>query len=402
MQPTDSVVITSYHFAAAHSGDIAAVPWDLVVIDEAHRLRNVYKSSAKIANAIRSAVRGRPLLLLTATPLQNDLLELYGLVSFIDEHVFGDVEAFRARYKQRSGNGEALKDLRERLRPICQRTLRRQVAEYVRFTNRIPITQDFTPTQAEQDLYERVSRYLQRDKLHALPAGQRKLMTLVLRKLLASSTHAIAATLQTLANRLRKGAAEAEGANEPASVAVEDSASQSASVHQHGGQLAAAIAGSARGLYDDYETVGELADEWEPDEEQDDISAPETDIGENGDVEAEIRELEGYSKLASSITENAKGRALLAALAQGFAKLQDLGAARKVVIFTESRRTQEYLYRLLQDDYAGRTMTINGSNTDERLRCHLSRLVAPPPGPGCRHRKQVRRSACRPGGTFSG
>src|SRR5262249_41979636 len=73
-----------------------------------------------------------------------------------------------------------------------------------------------------------------------------------------------------------------------------------------------------------------------------------------------------YSGLAASILDNAKGRALLAALKQGFDKLQELGARRKAVVFTESRRTQEYLYELLQDDYPGRVLTINGTNADER------------------------------------
>jgi adenine-specific DNA-methyltransferase len=131
---------------------------------------------------------------LTATPLQNSLLELYGLVSFLDEHMFGDVQVFRERYMRGTLAQRELSELRHRLKPICQRTLRRQVTEYVKFTNRIPITQDFTPSAEEQDLYEQVSLYLQRGKLHALPAGQRQLVTLILRKLLASSTFAIAGT----------------------------------------------------------------------------------------------------------------------------------------------------------------------------------------------------------------
>lgn len=77
--------------------DVTRVPWDLVVIDEAHRLRNVYKKSNKIANELRDALKGVDKLLLTATPLQNSLLELYGLVSFIDEYTFGGfLKSFRS------------------------------------------------------------------------------------------------------------------------------------------------------------------------------------------------------------------------------------------------------------------------------------------------------------------
>ena len=51
---------------------------DLVVIDEAHRLRNVYRSGDKIAKAIKEVLAERQKVLLPATPLQNSLMELYG------------------------------------------------------------------------------------------------------------------------------------------------------------------------------------------------------------------------------------------------------------------------------------------------------------------------------------
>ncbi|MFN3651644.1 MAG: SNF2-related protein [Armatimonadota bacterium] len=330
LEPADSVVICSYHFARSYSGEIGATPWDLVVIDEAHRLRNVYKPGNKIATAIKSAVGHRPLLLLTATPLQNSLLELYGLVSFLDEHLFGDIEAFRARYMRGTVEQRQLAELRQRLRPVCQRTLRRQVTEYVRFTNRIPVTQDFTPTADEQALYDLVTTYLQRETLHALPASQRKLTTLVLRKLLASSTYAIAGTFRQLAERLKRKHAEVEELLEA-----------------------------------DYEGYGELSDEWTA--ESDDESTPEEEIDLDAAVRAEIEELTAYGDLAASITTNAKGQALLQALDHGFSKLAELGARRKAVIFTESRRTQAYLIDLLNaNGFGGRVLTINGTNTDDR------------------------------------
>lgn len=76
-QLDDNIVITSYQFICSKSAYVKKVPWDLVVIDEAHRLRNVYKTSNKIAKEIKEAVAHAPKILLTATPLQNSLLELY-------------------------------------------------------------------------------------------------------------------------------------------------------------------------------------------------------------------------------------------------------------------------------------------------------------------------------------
>lgn len=87
------VVVCSSHFARAQTEAVRAVAWDLVVVDEAHRLRNVYKPGNKIARAIKEAVGGQHKVLLTATPLQNSLLELFGLAGFLDEHLFGDIES---------------------------------------------------------------------------------------------------------------------------------------------------------------------------------------------------------------------------------------------------------------------------------------------------------------------
>jgi len=128
----DSIVICSYHFARTKDIYIKQIEWDLIVIDEAHHLRNVYKNTNKIANAIKAAVAHAPKLLLTATPLQNTLMELYGLVSIIDDYTFGDLTSFKSQFA-RLTNNDNFDDLKERLKPICKRTLRRQVLEYVKY-----------------------------------------------------------------------------------------------------------------------------------------------------------------------------------------------------------------------------------------------------------------------------
>src|SRR5437660_2296735 len=132
------IVICSYHFAKSKASDVHALPWDLVVIDEAHRLRNVYKPSNVIANILKVALSGKDKLLLTATPLQNSLLELFGLVSFVDEHVFGDLKSFREQFAN-LGQSHVFDALKVRLSGICHRTLRRQVIHYVPFTRRWPL-----------------------------------------------------------------------------------------------------------------------------------------------------------------------------------------------------------------------------------------------------------------------
>src|SRR5690606_7274362 len=149
----------------------------------------------------KNALLPRKKVLLTATPLQNSILELYGLVSIIDEYVFGDLKSFKSQYSHQLDEDD-YQELRNRLQPVCKRTLRRQVLDFISYTERRAIREEFTPLPQEQQLYDWVSEYLQRPKLYALPNSQRQLMTLILRKLLASSTYAIYGTFDTLVKRL--------------------------------------------------------------------------------------------------------------------------------------------------------------------------------------------------------
>lgn len=334
------IIICSYQFAARKAVEVKAVAWDLVVIDEAHRLRNVYKPENKTARALQEALSQPQKVLLTATPLQNSLLELYGLVSFIDERVFGDLDSFKSQFGALK-NAESFDALKNRIAPICKRTLRRQVEAYVKYTKRIPLLREFTPSADETALYNHVTEYLEREALHALPNSQRQLITLVLRKLLASSTFAIAGALETLTNRLKKTLAE------------------KASTLNKG-------ADNGRGLIDeldeDFETLDEIA------EEIGELPVDEAQARTKEQVQAiaqEIEDLESFRQLAVSITENAKGTALLQALKIAFAKLDELGAAKKAIIFTESRRTQDYLMGLLAaTPYHDGVVLFNGTNND--------------------------------------
>lgn len=326
----DKVVICSYQFASKKAIDLQLIPWDLVIMDEAHRLRNVYKSNNVMGKKLKKALEGRKKLLLTATPLQNNLMELYGLVSIIDDHVFGDDKTFREMYVSVANSEIRNQNLRVRLAPICQRTLRKQVTEYVWYTERHAILTEYSPTADEEQLYNSVSDYLQSDKLYALPDGQRNLITMVLRKLLASSSFAIAGTLNSLINRLE-----------------------------------CLLSGIEANLdLGDYDGFSELSDESDDEENGEDILTADLMRDREG-IMHELEELRGFAELAASITTNSKGDNLISALEQGFAKTEELGGQRKAVIFTESRRTQAYLLNLLSNNgYDGKIVFLNGMNND--------------------------------------
>lgn len=343
------VVIMSYQFAAKLEAELRAVPWDIVVIDEAHKLRNAHRTSNRTGQGLRRALDGRKKLLLTATPLQNSLIELYGLSTIIDEHLFGDEAAFRKQYMTGSGD---LDDLRARLATFTKRTLRRDVLEYVKYTERKALTQPFNPTDDEQSLYERISTFLQREDSYALPKRQRHLTSLILRKLLASSSHAVSATLVTIRARLQR---LLEGGDPDDGQAL---------IEQ---------------LVDDEDLEQDLLDEQSEDAIDSGLPtdaatpaspAPERGITSEGArktaIQSEIDEITAFIDAAIALQTDTKAQALLKALELGFANMASMGAPRKAIIFTESKRTQEYLNRFLSaNGYGGKLVLFSGTNGHE-------------------------------------
>ena len=323
------VVIASHPFAAGRSELVSQINWDLVVIDEAHRLRNSHKPTNKMGKALKIAMGKAPRLLLTATPLQNAMTELFGLMSLIDEAILGPEEAFRAHFPIDPENGaltdQGSKEIRERIAPVVQRTLRRQVREYVKYTNRRSVVEDFTPLPEEHALYEDVSEYLRRNECSAIEPGKRTLLTMVYRKLLASSTYAIAPTLRKLSESL-------------------EARLQAAKL----GKEATAL------LFEPEESKSEDAEEWEE-------TSPRKSKNEIANMQREVWELRQFADRADAIKVNAKGDALKRAIDRVFTVARAHQWPEKAVVFTESKRTLEYLFNLLSEGgYAGKICKLTG------------------------------------------
>lgn len=335
------VLICSYEYALRHETSLVR-QWDLVICDEAHRLRNFYTGRNKAPEAISRIVReAHKTILLTATPLQNRLEELYGLVSVFDPDYFYSLEAFRERYVKSKGLRDN-DDLVERVAGISKRTLRRDAAKYIHFTKRMPLTVEFMPSPPEIELYEKVNDYLQRDDLFAFSNSQRHLTALILRKRLGSSTYAVSSTLERIAARL---AAE----------------------------VAAGVRRNSRGgfILADFAEDELTADELES---LDEGITPTTDFGPGAGerlgtetleaMRAEVKELRSYAELARSITVNQKAVKLGEALDKGFERLKELGAPQKAIIFTDSTKTQEYIARTLTAGGRGDGLVLfNGTNS---------------------------------------
>ncbi|MBB4255298.1 SNF2-related protein [Rhizobium sp. BK008] len=329
-QAVKGVVITSYEFAAMKKDDLRMARWDLVVFDEAHRLRNVYKKNgSQRAKDLRDALKDPFKVLLTATPLQNSLLELYGIVSIIDENHFGGDAAFKKLYTGAGATPASTEALRDRLKPICHRTLRRQVQEagHINFTKRNAVVFDFEPPDLEVKLYNAVSSFLQRKDTVSYGDRANQLVILQIRKILGSSTFAVTRYLETLIARLEK-------------MQTADTA-----------------------MTDDIDTMEEIVEEAGGDEGAD-VDDDETPI-DPLKLATELVELRGFLGLARSIGANAKGEKLIDQLPVVLDGIVAKKGARKAVIFTESVRTQTYLAELLSaNGYAGQIVLMNGSNND--------------------------------------
>lgn len=323
----NGITICSYNCAVQFKKLMKDCDWDLVVIDEAHKLRNFYKGKTKIAEGINETFLGKKKLLLTATPIQNSLMDIFSLVSIIDPSILGNEYSFMENYLYSECRHEELK---RRLQCVLHRTLRRDVLEYIKYTNREAMTVAFNPTKAEEELYTAVSAYVQDISQIAITTRYRTLIVLMIRKLMSSSTAAVKGTLEGLMHRLT-------------------------TIEKSGGNLDE-LTGF---MFDD-----ELLDEYE--DNLDDFELKQSVNKENyqpADIKAEKAFLQNLLDKAKAIKVDGKTEKLIGALNQGFEKIQIKGGKRKAIIFTESNRTLNYLYDYLENNgFKGKIVTFNGQN----------------------------------------
>jgi len=344
VEQRDRIVILSYEFASARADELRTIAFDLVVMDEAHKLRNIYQGRSVMAQRLSDAFRGRRKILMTATPLQNSLMEIYGLTTILSQEVFGDVASFKEHYTGKNGDIEGL---RARLRPLLQRTLRRNVLEYVNYSARQSMTYRFRPSDQEHRLYCAVSDFLGREDLMAIRSQGRGLIEMVVWKLLASSPLAIAGTLEKMRDRLVRFSE---------SLPIDDVGNVDSDIEE----FRFAATGS--------ETLSD--DQDLPDDEE--LLTP----AQRRQLSNEIEELTRFADWARAITVDTKARALLEAIRTSLEQMNAVGAPQKALIFTESRRTQDYLKNFLDSNgFAGRVVLFNGTNSSPETRIIVDRWI---------------------------
>jgi hypothetical protein len=367
----EGVFIVNREFAGGVRGAplISAVdPFDLAVIDEAHEIfSGIYKrfdrkdeyveesKHTQTAHRVRGLLQERrtPVLLLTATPMQNNLAELWGLVHYIEPNhrLLGSLSTFRKVYVQQSQEDDGLPDelsfeLRQRLKYVVQRTLRRQAQEFleVPFVERQAKTVEYSLTPSERSLYNDITAWLMTPQLFSFTSGTRRLLIVGFHRRMASSLAALRASLDNVANRLR-----------------EQLAGKDVSAWDQTIDTFAADLEEADGL--ESTSLGEL----DLDEEE----APQNDEQRTEDkIQLELNLVDSFIVRARELEYDTKADCLLTALSVIQARQKNGSGTGKVVIFTESIQTQEFLSRLLIDNgYSPKEITLfRGTNNQARAR----------------------------------
>ena len=319
----NKIIICSYQMCSAFSAEIKMANFDLCVIDEAHKLRNVWTGKNVISMGIKESLGNTKKLLLTATPIQNNVMDLYGLTSLIDDNIFGDFRIYKEKYYK--DYNENVLELRDRLQHFTHRTLREQVKPYIKFTKRIPKTFNFKQTPEEVKVYDEIRKLLLNsdEESYLIPNKQKHLLLLILCKLMGSSVHSIVFTLEAMEKRLEN-------------------------------LLNTGVDTGLDNVFETDELDDEIVDEVE---QQEEINTEK--------LKTEINDIRNIIEMAKKVQVESKYLALRDAIGYGFDFLKKLNANEKILIFTESRRTQMYLYESLINDGYDEVLLYNGSNTDE-------------------------------------
>jgi adenine-specific DNA-methyltransferase len=355
---TPGVYVVGREYAGSEPGSAAlgaSPPFDVVIIDEAHEIfaslhkrygpGGIYDEASEqalMAHRVRGVLRSSPVLLLTATPMQNSLAEIWGLVQYVEPTgtLLGDIDTFRRIFCEDDDRtlvpGQE-HELQRRLAIVLQRTLRRQAQEFLDrpFTQRRCRLYDYRMSDEERSLYDDVTEYLLRPTLYAFAGAQRRLLLIGFHRRMASSIAALAASLENVASRLRR-------------------------------MMAGRGGGDAAELLDDLEDEEPAPDTGE--------APPAAD---NGGVASELELVDSFIARARALPDDAKARAFQEAIRRVLSLGRDGRGSGKAVVFTESITTQEYLRTLLLDlGLAEDDITLfRGNNDHERARLAHARWV---------------------------
>ena len=197
----NGIVVSTYDFVTNNEQAANEVDWELTVFEEVNALSSVYRPENKQARTLKQIAGSSFKLLLTGTPIEKNIMDLYGLIWFIDETVLPDEREFLSRYLRKPEN---YPELAERVSGYCFRTLRSQAKQYAKIPERVLITYEYTPSPEERGLYSLLNDYINKPNKIAFPEMDKYDLALRLLSLQSSSTAAILQTVKGIIKRLEK------------------------------------------------------------------------------------------------------------------------------------------------------------------------------------------------------
>ena len=171
-----------------HRSTVLACDWDVLVLDEAHYVKNEDTDRYELLENLSYDYA----FFLTATPIQNDVTDLYNIISLLRPGLFGTREAFHNYFVNKSQETLVNRnELQTRLRKVMIRNRRDETD--IDFTPRNVTTRTFEPSPAEKDLYQSVTDYVR--TAYGEDQGQ-KLVLMTLQKEVVSSPEALKQTVE--------------------------------------------------------------------------------------------------------------------------------------------------------------------------------------------------------------
>ncbi|MDA3836842.1 MAG: SNF2-related protein [Nanoarchaeota archaeon] len=174
------------------------IPWDLLMVDEAHKL----KESNTIRWKFVDQLQKKRFLLLTATPFQNDLLELYNLLNLLKKGHLGTVKEFRKQFLNQGNKRHPLnpKQLKAKLDQVMVRRKRSETG--IEYKKRMPRIISVEQTEQEAKIYDKIQELL-KEQYFYVDGGQinpRLILFAILPKVTSSSKSAMESLAKMAAN----------------------------------------------------------------------------------------------------------------------------------------------------------------------------------------------------------
>ncbi len=194
----EEVIITNFTTIKEQKSLFSSLNFDITVIDEAHKLKSG-KGESLLYDCIKNISKDSFKILLTATPIQNSILDIYNLAKLIDENLFEDEDSFYSRYHKKQENYE---ELSKKIKKIAFRTLRQEVADYINIPNRLSMSIEYSYNENELKLYKLLQSYLELEEKEAFPKMDKYDLTLMMTKFFSSSPNAFLGLIEGVQNRL--------------------------------------------------------------------------------------------------------------------------------------------------------------------------------------------------------